>query len=90
MTKKRLQWERDFSIQAARTNAGGSFRISEDELHQIGCAPVKTYTVKANTLVMADVRGFHARGPALRAGAQRLSIYGNIRPWPFAPLPYRC
>ena len=90
MTQKRLDWERDRSIRAARTNAGGSFRISEEELDQLGFQPVKTYAVKANTLVMADVRGFHARGPALRAGAQRLSIYGNIRPWPFAPFPYRC
>lgn len=90
MTQKRLDWERDRSKKAARTNAGGSFRISNEELKELELQPVRTYEVRANTLVMADVRGFHARGPALRSGAQRLSIYGNIRPWPFAPIPYRC
>lgn len=90
MTAKRRQWEKDKSIHAARTNSGGSFRIEAAELASLDYAEVQAYPVKANTLVMADVRGFHARGIALNAGAQRVSIYGNIRPWPFAPFTYRC
>lgn len=90
MTPKRRQWEKEKSIHAARTNSGGSFRIDENELAELDYAPVKAYPVKANTLVMADVRGFHARGAATVPGARRVSIYGNIRPWPFAPLRYRC
>ena len=90
MTPGRLEWEHAQSIHAARTNSGGSFRISEADLASLGFPEVKTYPVSANTLILADVRGFHARGPAQKAGAQRLSIYGNIRPWPFVPLAYSC
>jgi len=90
MTPSRLEWEHAQSVHAARTNSGGSFRISESDLASLGFSAAKTYPVKANTLILADVRGFHARGPAQKAGAQRLSIYGNIRPWPFIPFAYRC
>lgn len=90
MTEARLKWEQEQSIRAAKTNATGSFRISSAEVEALGCEPVQSYPVSANTLVMADVRGFHARAAASRAGAERLSIYGNIRPWPFAPIRYRC
>jgi len=90
MTPDRLEWEHAKSIHAARTNSGGSFRISDSDLAAIGYSKAKTFPVSANTLILADVRGFHARGPAQKAGAQRLSIYGNVRPWPFIPVPYRC
>lgn len=43
-----------------------------------------SYPVKANTLVIADIRGFHCRGQALENQA-RISIYANIRPAPFLP-----
>jgi len=90
MTKARLEWEQERSIKAAKTNATGSFRVTEAEVTALGCEPVQTYPVKANTLVIADVRGFHARAAASKAGAERLSIYGNVRPWPFAPFRYKC
>ena len=39
----------------------------------------------ANTLVLADVFGFHRRGAAL-PGRQRLALYGWNRPYPFLPV----
>ena len=90
MTEKRLQWEKSNSIAAAQTNSGGSFRIDHEELARLDYPAMQSYPVPANTLVIADVRGFHARAAATRGNARRYSIYGNIRPWPFAPLRYQC
>ena len=42
-------------------------------------------TCPANTLVLADVFGFHRRGRALQ-GRERLALYGWNRPYPFLPL----
>ena len=44
-----------------------------------------SFECDANTLVLADVFGFHRRGSAL-PGRQRLSIYGWNRPYPFLPI----
>lgn len=61
----------------------GSFRVSEDELDQMGYH-IEPVTVPANTLVIANVFGFHARGDALLKNI-RTAIHGSIR-WsvPFA------
>jgi len=84
MTPQRLQWEKERSIQASKDNAGGAFRISTDDLNSVSKSGIKSYPVKKNTLVIADIRGFHSRGMALE-GSTRLSIYANMRPSPFLP-----
>jgi hypothetical protein len=82
MSKKRLNWEKNRSIQASQENKGGAFRISESELNNLGDGQLKSFPVKANTLVIADIRGFHCRGAALEH-QDRISIYANIRPSPY-------
>ncbi|MFT5595023.1 MAG: hypothetical protein ACI8SR_003426 [Oceanicoccus sp.] len=84
LTRGRLNWEKKRSIQASQENKGGAFRISDEELNALGDGQLTSYPVKANTLVIADIRGFHCRGAALEHQS-RLSIYANIRPAPFLP-----
>jgi len=84
MTKKRLAWEKNRSVQASLDNKGGAFRISAEELEQVYDGNLQGYPVKANTLVIADIRGFHCRGLGTES-TSRLSIYANIRPSPFLP-----
>lgn len=87
MTARRKQWEYIKSLRSSsgkRTQyQGGAFRASEADLRFMGLGQPKAYPVNANTLVLADIRGFHRRGQA-KANNQRLSIYANIRPHPFA------
>lgn len=82
MTKNRLDWEKKRSIKHSLENKGGAFRITEEELNTLNDGQLKGYPVKANTLVIADIRGFHCRGPALEK-QERLSVYANIRPSPY-------
>lgn len=84
MSQNRLVWEKQRSIKHSLENKGGAFRISEDELSALNDGELTSYPVKANTLVIADIRGFHCRGQALENQA-RISIYANIRPAPFLP-----
>ncbi len=90
MTRRRIRWEHGKAVAASAldaTDRGGAFRIDARELAEIEVPALRPYPVAANTLVLADVRGFHARGHAA-AGAQRLALYGNLRFWPFSPLAY--
>ena len=41
----------------------------------------------APIVIIADLRGFHRRGPG-RPGAARLALYANLRTRPFSPLAY--
>lgn len=84
LTNGRLHWEKNRSIQASHENKGGAFRIGAEELTALGDGQLTSYPVKANTLVVADIRGFHCRGAAIEHQS-RLSIYANIRPAPFLP-----
>lgn len=87
MTLARYRWEYERAELASQAKSGGSFRIGVDELEQLGLEPPVPIPVSANTLVLADVRGFHRRGDAF-AGARRVALYANIRPNPFVPVPY--
>lgn len=55
----------------------GSFRIKENELKQLGIT-VDNITVPANTLIIANVGLFHARGEA-NSSHVRNSIHGGCR-----------
>ncbi len=87
-TARRLAWERKLSIGAAGgpdfLSARGSPRIRPDELARLGYGPPNAFAVPANTLVVADTVGFHARGPSLRPST-RIEIWASGRRNPFLP-----
>lgn len=90
MTWARYRWE----YARARSNCGvtgadrdGSFRIDAAELPGLELPPLRAYPAAPNSLVIADVRGFHGRGDA-PAGTERLALYANLRLAPFSPVAY--
>ena len=88
---KRLKWEHHQALVACgqrkdphslNSDRGGSFRLHETELAQMGLPEPLSMPVSANTLIVADTFGFHRRGDAI-TNTQRLALYGWRRPWPF-------
>jgi hypothetical protein len=88
LSAERLDWEYRLSQTAHahpdRLTARGSFRIQASELAALGLPPPKAFAVKANTLVVADTFGFHARGPSARASV-RIEVWGYDRRNPYFP-----
>jgi hypothetical protein len=90
----RLAWEKDMSIAAslegARLNRRGSFRVKTDDLSVLGLPPPRILDVPANTLIVADTFGFHARGPSdgpsFRVEIWAYGRYSPFVPWAFSPL----
>ncbi len=84
----RLAWEKRRSLEARDggdfLSARGSLRIAEHELAELGLPLPTTFAVKANTLVVCDTSGFHARGPAVRPST-RVEIWAYGRRNPFLP-----
>ena len=89
MTKGRLDWEYEQSLIAAKHENGhhalGSFRASNSDLKAMGYGDIEPLPVPANSLVIADTHGFHARCESSRPST-RLSIYGSLRCNPFVPV----
>lgn len=87
-TPARLAWERARSLEAPegldRLSARGSLRIRAEELAAIGLPQPRALAVPANTLVVADTFGFHARGPSARP-TTRVEIWAYGRRNPFLP-----
>jgi hypothetical protein len=86
-TLRRDAWERRMSVEASdpRTpSTGGSFRIDAAQMERLGCGSQVAVAVAANTLVVADTYGFHARGVSVRPSV-RIAIYATSRPNPFLP-----
>ncbi len=88
LSARRLAWERQMSLDARHSpNADtrqGSFRIDEAALAGLGLPQPRAFAVPANTLIVADTFGFHARGPS--AGASlRVEIWAYGRRSPFLP-----
>jgi hypothetical protein len=88
LTPERLSWEREMSLTApGSANAAtrqGSFRIDRSGLAALGLPEPVLFAVPANTLVVADTFGFHARGPS--AGRSlRVEIWAYGRRSPFVP-----
>jgi hypothetical protein len=88
LTEHRLAWERQMSV-AARESADpdirqGSFRIAPQELPALGLPAPIAFAVPANTLVVADTFGFHARGPSI-GRSTRVEIWAYGRRSPFVP-----
>jgi hypothetical protein len=88
LTPERLEWEREMSIHAAKTgdrlSARGSLRASAAEIERMGFAKPRAFAVPANTLVVADTVGFHARGLSVRPSV-RVEIWTYGRKNPFLP-----
>lgn len=87
LTRERLQWEkaRSISIKTSdRLSQRGSFRISADELASLGLPQPRRFAVPANTLVVIDTCGFHARGSSDRPTV-RAEIWAYARRTPFVP-----
>lgn len=89
---QRLKWEYRKSLKAStdKRHGGprywdGSCRVSADDLAAMGYSQPLRLQVAPNTLVVANVRGFHCRGDAREPGT-RLSIWMQARDNPFNPL----
>lgn len=92
LTEERLDWERRMSIAASRP-IGSDYRqggprlvraVSPAEIAAMNLPEPRSIAVPANTLVVADTFGFHARGPS--AGpALRVEIWAFGRRNPFLP-----
>lgn len=88
LTAPRLAWERSMSVTVLdggdRLSQRGSLRITEAALAGIGLPPPRRFAVPANTLVVADTFGFHARGTSVRPSI-RVEIWAYRRRSPFLP-----
>jgi hypothetical protein len=87
-THRRLAWERQASVTAAQNPdfqaSRGSLRISAEVVRRLGFAEPKVFAVPQNTLVVADMVGFHARGVSARPSV-RTEIWAYGRRNPFLP-----
>ena len=88
LTAQRLEWERCMSLSARNSpnaeDRQGSFRIDPAELASLGLPQPCTFAVPANTLIVADTFGFHARGPSERPSL-RVEVWAYGRRNPFLP-----
>lgn len=88
MTPARLKWEYSRSLLAPegvdRLSARGSMRIGVEELPALGLPQATRFAVSANTLVVVDTCGFHARSRASRP-SMRVEIWAYSRRNPFIP-----
>ena len=89
-TPERRAWERKMSLgmgnQPDRLTRRGSFRVHPDELDGIDLPQPTKFAVRANTLIVADTHGFHARAPSARP-TRRVEIWASGRRNPFLPWP---
>ncbi len=87
-TPERIAWERQRSLadpaSIDRLSARGSPRLFEDDLAAMNLPSAEKLELPANTLVVADTVGFHARGAASRPG-ERVEIWSYSRRNPFLP-----
>jgi hypothetical protein len=88
LSPERLAWEQRMSLTAAGSanpeTRQGSFRIAEAELAELGLPPPRAFAVPANSLVVADTFGFHARGPS-KGASLRVEVWAYGRRSPFLP-----
>lgn len=88
MTPERLEWERRRSLAAPsaidRLSARGSPRVSAEEVAAMKFPQVERLALPANTMVVADTVGFHARGASAHP-SERVEIWSYARRNPFLP-----
>lgn len=85
-TTAHWDWERAQSVVASAEpnamHANGSFRIDDASLTALGYDRRFTADVAANTLVVADMSGFHRRTPSHQSTV-RVELYFSLRRNPF-------
>jgi hypothetical protein len=88
LTPERIAWEHETSIRAAEASdtylARGSFRADAADLARMGLPRPQQTAIPANTLIVGDTVGFHARGFAARP-SKRVEIWAYSRRNPFLP-----
>ena len=88
LSAERLAWEHRKSIDVTadgdRLSQRGSFRISPEELAGLNLPAPTRFAVPANTLVVIDTCGFHARASSDRQTV-RVELWGYARRTPFLP-----
>jgi hypothetical protein len=88
MTPERLAWEHEMALAVTTTgdrlSQRGSFRVREGDLARMKLPSPTAFAVPANTLVVADTVGFHARGFSARP-SKRVEIWAYGRRNPFLP-----
>ena len=87
LTPQRIAWEKQRSIDIARADRlsqRGSLRVSPGELAALGLPEPTHFAVPANTLVVADTYGFHARAASDRR-TLRIELWAYCRRSPFLP-----
>ena len=88
MTEQRLAWEKSISTSIDsvdnKYSRRGSMRVSLDQLSDMGYPQPTKMVVKANTLVVANTQGFHARCSSQK-NTTRMEIYVSLRRNPFLP-----
>ena len=88
LTDARIDWEREKSVEVLESgdplSQRGSFRFRPGELARLGLPAPTSFCVPANTLVIADTCGFHARAVS-REPAVRVELWAYCRRNPFIP-----
>ena len=88
LSPERLAWEHrksvNVTVEGDRLSQRGSFRISPDELVELNLPAPTRFAVPANTLVVIDTCGFHARASSDRPSV-RVELWGYARRTPFLP-----
>jgi hypothetical protein len=88
LSRERLAWERRMSLRASAGPPADPDKlvraIAPEELPELGLPPPCAIAVPANTLVVADTFGFHARGGS-SSPTMRVEIWATGRRNPFLP-----
>jgi len=88
LTSERARWEYQRSIDVLdhgdRLSQRGSLRVSLEELRTLGLPQPTRFCVPANTLVVVDTHGFHARGDSDHP-TLRVELWAYCRRSPFLP-----
>lgn len=88
LSDERIAWEKRKSVAVKesgdRLSQRGSFRITPEELTELGLPQPTSFSVPANTLVVVDTCGFHARASSDRP-TLRVEIWAYCRRSPFLP-----
>jgi hypothetical protein len=87
LTLERIAWEQARSVSIGtsdRLSQRGSLRIAPEELPALNLPPPRRFAVPANTLVVIDTCGFHARGSSDRPTV-RAEVWAFVRRSPFVP-----
>jgi hypothetical protein len=88
LSPERIAWEKRKSVEIKdigdRLSQRGSLRILPEELPGLGLPQPRRFAVPANTLVLVDTCGFHARAASDRPTI-RIELWAYCRRSPFLP-----